>query len=173
VRWQDFDRAAPELARDARGVLTKWRFVFLGTVRRDGTPRISPVEAHLVAGDLMLVMVGHSQKAKDVARDPRVTLQSPVVDPADPGVELKVRGRLVEVDDESREATAAAVFEASGWRPLPSWRFVAVDLAAVALVAWEEGVMALTRWSAEDGVLPTERRRLDAEASEYRRVTAE
>ena len=87
MRWADFETAAPELERDARSVIERHGFVYVGTVRRDGAPRISPVEAHIVRGRLMLVMISGSWKARDLAGDPRVTLQSPVPSAGDPGVE--------------------------------------------------------------------------------------
>jgi pyridoxamine 5'-phosphate oxidase-like protein len=115
VRWADFEAAAPELAAEGRELVERFRFVFVGTIRRDGTPRISPVEAHVVGGQLMLVMIRGTLKARDVLRDCRVALNSPVVNPDDPGAEFKLRGRVVEVDDEAlRDATAGAIEAASG-----------------------------------------------------------
>jgi Pyridoxamine 5'-phosphate oxidase len=170
MSWAAFAEAAPELARAARGLIERPGFVYVGTVRPDGAPRISPVEAHLVREELMLVMIASSLKARDVARDPRVTLQSPVTDPADPGAELKLRGRVADVDEPQRVATADAVEAASGWRPRPSWRFLAVQLRAVAVLEWDQGEMALWRWDRERGVRPVSRRHLDADASAYRAV---
>jgi hypothetical protein len=143
----------------------------VGTVRQDGAPRISPVEAHIVRGQLMLVMIGSSWKARDLARDPRVTLQSPVTNPAEPGEELKLRGVVVEASEAERAATSDAVAATSGWRPAASWRFLAVDVGAVALVGWERGEMVLRRWDRERGLRRPARRRLDVEASAYRPVT--
>jgi Pyridoxamine 5'-phosphate oxidase len=170
MSWADFDAGAPELGRAARSVIERLGFVYVGTVRRDGAPRISPVEAHIVRERLMLVMIAASRKAQDLARDPRVTLQSPVADPGDPGVELKVRGRVTEVDEEQRAATAEAVQVASGWRPQPSWRFYAVEIEAVAVLDWDQGEMVMSRWDRRQGPRPTARMRLDADASAYRAV---
>jgi hypothetical protein len=119
--WRDFETEAPRLSHSARSVIERFGFVYLGTVRRDGAPRISPVEAHIVDGHLMLVMVAVSQKLRDLARDPRVNLQSPVVDAEHPGVELKLRARVMEVDGGQRAATADAVDAASGWGRQPSY----------------------------------------------------
>jgi hypothetical protein len=143
----------------------------VGTVRRDGAPRISPVEAHIVRGQLMLVMIAGSWKARDLARDPRVTLQSPVLGPAEPGEELKLRGVVADASEAERAATSDALAAASGWCPAASWRFLAVEIGAVALVGWERGEMVLRRWDREHGVRPPARRRLDVEASAYRPVT--
>jgi Pyridoxamine 5'-phosphate oxidase len=168
MSWAAFEAAAPELARDARALVERLGFVYAGTVRRDGAPRISPVEARLVGGELVLVMIAGSRKVSDLARDPRITLQSPVTDPEDPGAELKLRGRVVEADETER--VADAVEATSGWRPRPSWRFFAVVVDAVAVIDWESGEMVLRRWDRERGLRPASRRRLDAEASAYRIV---
>jgi hypothetical protein len=170
MQWADFEQAAPVLAARARTVLERFGFVLLGTIRRDGTPRISPIEAHVVRDRLMLAMIAGSRKARDVARDPRVVLQSPVTEAEEPGTELKLRGRVVDVDDEQRAATADAIEAASGWRPRRSWRFLAVEIESAALLEWIEGEMQLTRWDRRHGLRPPERRRLDLEASRYRRV---
>jgi Pyridoxamine 5'-phosphate oxidase len=170
MRWIGFETGVPELGRVARSLIEGPGFVYAGTVRRDGGPRISPVEARIVRGHLMLVMIAASQKARDLGRDPRVTLQSPVPDAQDPGAELKLRGRVIDVDEMQRAATAEAVEAASGWRPEPSWRFLAVDVEAVAVLVWEQGDMVLHRWNAGEGLKEPTRLRLDAQASEYRAV---
>ena len=170
MSWADFEASAPAMGRTARSMIERSGFVYIATLRRDGTPRISPVEAHIVRDQLMLVMVAASRKAQDAARDPRVTLQSPIAGPADPGDELKLRGRLAEVDEEQRAATTEAVEARSGWRPESSWRFFAVEIEAVAVLTWVRGEMLLSRWTRPHGLRPPLRARLDLEASAYRPV---
>jgi hypothetical protein len=127
-RWADFEAAAPEVAAPARELIERWGFLLVGTIRRDGTPRISPIEAHFVEGQLMLVMMAGSWKAADLLRDPRLVLNAPITNPDDPGAELKLRGRAVVVDDaELRHATAETIERASGWRPPDRWHFFSVD----------------------------------------------
>ena len=46
--WQDLEQGAPGIARPGRARLDQARVVLLGTLRRDGSPRISPVEPHFV-----------------------------------------------------------------------------------------------------------------------------
>ena len=129
-----------------------------GTIRRDGTPRISPVETHLVRGHLMVVMIEGTLKARDVARDPRIVLNAPVVDPSDPVEELKLRGRALPVDDrEQRAATVDAIERASGWRPRDSWHFLSIDVDDAAYIAWKAGVMEMTRWTPAGGIQRTTR----------------
>src|SRR5919204_2963875 len=98
-RWQDLEDAAPELAALGRERIENAGFVLVGTIRRDGTPRISPVGAGIVAGHLALNMLRGSLKARDLVRDPRILVHSPVLHAGDPNDEFKLRGRAVVVGD--------------------------------------------------------------------------
>jgi pyridoxamine 5'-phosphate oxidase-like protein len=152
-RWADFERAAPDLAAQGCALIERFGFVLAGTIRRDGTPRISPVEARVVQGNLMLVMIRGTHKARDVVRDSRLVLNTPVFDPADPGCELKLRGRAVAVEDRGVvEATANATEAASGWRPPAHWHFFSIDVEDVALMEWDRGALTMTRWTRERGL---------------------
>jgi hypothetical protein len=107
LTWREFAITAPAVAAPAQDLLRRYGFVFLGTIRSDGTPRISAVETHLVQQHLMLVMVADTQKARDIQRDPRLVVQTPVTDPHDPGEEFKLRGVALTVDADLRAATTA------------------------------------------------------------------
>ncbi len=105
-QWADFEAAALMLAAQGRELIERFRFVLVGTIRSDGTPRISPVEAHIVRGHLMLVMIPDTLKARDLLRDPRILVNSPIIHPDDPNAEFKLRERVVEIQDRVlREAT--------------------------------------------------------------------
>jgi hypothetical protein len=168
LRWADFAAAAPPLAGQGSALIERFGFALVGTVRADGSPRISPVAVHLVNGDLMLVMIPGTHKARDVLRDSRIVLQSPVTEPAEPGPEFKLRGLAAEVSgDRAREATADTVERLSGWRPLQSWLFLAVTVQAAAYMAWSGDQMSLTRWDCDRGLRGPELRRLDPQAGKY------
>ncbi len=55
--WAELEEAAPELAARGRDLIETFHFLLAGTIRRDGTPRISPVEAHIVEGHLMHAII--------------------------------------------------------------------------------------------------------------------
>jgi hypothetical protein len=106
------------------------------------------VEVHLVRGEVVVVMIRGTHKARDVLRDARIVLNSPVVDAAQPGEELKLRGRAIEVrEPDLRRAVADTVEERSGWRPHQDWHVFAIDVDDAAHIAWEGSVMTITRWS--------------------------
>jgi pyridoxamine 5'-phosphate oxidase-like protein len=152
-RWADFEREAPDLAAQGGELIGRFGFVLAGTIRRDGTPRISPVEARVVEGHLMLIMIRGTHKARDVLRDSRLVLNTPVFDPADPGCEFKLRGRAVAVEDRSLlEATTNATEAASGWRPPADWHFFSIEVDDVALMEWDRGELTMTRWVRERGL---------------------
>ena len=67
MNWTEFSQAAPELARLFRERLEKTGLALIGTIRKDGTPRISPLEAEVFEDDLLLGMMWQSKKALDSA----------------------------------------------------------------------------------------------------------
>jgi predicted pyridoxine 5'-phosphate oxidase superfamily flavin-nucleotide-binding protein len=169
LRWEDFANEAAALASKVENLIDQYGFALIGTVRRDGTPRISPVETHLLGTDLALVMIPRTRKATDIGRDNRLILQSPVVNAANPGSEYKLRGSAAIIEsNQGREAVAGAVEARSGWRPRPDWLFVAVVLSEATHIAWSpDGTGVISRWSVTEGT--TQRTmRLDMEFGGYR-----
>jgi hypothetical protein len=125
----------PELARaDLLGL------VYLGTLRPDGRPRIGPAEAHVWQGELLIGVMPRSLRARDLARDPRCTLQSAVSGPDAGDPELKLYCRAVAADGEPPGAWWTGRAEAAVY---------ALDVDEAALVEWDlgRGEMKVTSWS--------------------------
>jgi hypothetical protein len=101
--WKEIEAAAPELAGRARAAFDAHRHKLLATLRKDGSPRISGIEATFADGELWLGMMTGSRKAMDLRRDPRLALHSASLDPPDDPTtwagDAKLSGRAVEVDD--------------------------------------------------------------------------
>ena len=116
--WQQFGAQAPELAALGEAQFARTGLALVGTLRRDGWPRISPVEPFIVGGQLYLGMMWRSVKALDLLRDPRCVVHSTVSNRDGTEGEFKVYGRAVEVNDpEERRRFGDAVFAAIGFRP--------------------------------------------------------
>lgn len=81
VTWAEFEQDAPDLAAAVRERFAVRRHATLATLRRDGSPRISGTEVELRDGELWLGSMPDARKAQDLARDPRLALHSPTVDP--------------------------------------------------------------------------------------------
>lgn len=157
--WAEFEAEAPELAQQCRDLIERFGYMLAGTIRRDGTPRISPVETHFVQGHLVVAMERATLKARDVLRDPRLVLNAPITDPDDPGAELKLRGRAVPVDaGELRDVAADTIESASGWRPPADWHVFSIDVEDAAYIAWHKGEMKMDRWTPGHSVQHAERR---------------
>ena len=116
--WGEFEAASPELARIGRGLFDETGLVMLGTIRKDGSPRVSPVEFFIFSGELYLGMIWQSYKAQDLKRDPRCMVMSTVHDKQLPDGEFKMACIATEVTDEAeRKAWASALLEHMGWSP--------------------------------------------------------
>ena len=155
-RWADFEEAAPELAELGRARIERFGFVFLGTVRKDGGPRVSPVEAHLVAGHLAVATIPGSLKALDLNRDSRAFLHTPVLDAqrGAPG-EFKLRARAIEARDQALRDAVADTFEREGgWRPLEDWRIWTMDVESAVFHAFDEAekLHRMLVWTPERGL---------------------
>ena len=100
--WGDFEAADPELAALGRALFLETQLTLVGSLRKDGWPRISPVEPLFFAGELYLGMMWQSRKALDLRRDPRCTVMNTVHDRMIPDGEFKLFGRAVEVTDRRR-----------------------------------------------------------------------
>src|SRR5215211_2703531 len=102
--WNQFTDAAPELADAVRGCFEAHGLALLATVRRDGSPRISGIEAFFADGELWLGMMDASLKARDLQRDPRLALHNATVDKDVADGDAKVGGRAIEVTDDETKA---------------------------------------------------------------------
>jgi hypothetical protein len=165
--WSHLKQSAPEFAARARSIIRQWGFMYLGTIRPDGAPRISAVETHLVEGHLVLVLIPQSLKSRDVARDPRVVLQSPIVNAEEPETELKIRGRAqVLPHNELRDSIADAIEDRRGWRPV-AWHVTTVVLEHVSMMEWRAGDLTVTRWDPINGLRGPEAHHFDTQLGAY------
>ena len=150
MHWDQLSRAQPKLAALGEQRLGEPGVVLVGTIRADGTPRISPVEPLLWNGDLWLSMLWGSRKASDLLRDSRVLVHS-VVTSRDGGAgEFKVRGRAVAAQDpDVQERYALTVRAQLGWSPTPGrFHLFWIDVADITFIRYESatGDQFVTRW---------------------------
>jgi hypothetical protein len=126
--------------------------VLLGTLRPDGWPRISPCEAYVVDGDLMLGMMWRSKKALDLLRDPRITVATPQVEREPVHGDLKLYGSVVDVPEpDRRRQYGDTVHAAIKWRPSEPYHLFALDVERAGFISFGER-RRLLRWSRESGL---------------------
>ena len=118
MNWNDFKGESPELAALGEELFESTGLVLLGTLRKNGFPRISPVEPLIFEGRLYLGMMWKSVKALDLLRDPRCTIHNTVCNKDGTEGEFKMYGRAVDViDAEERLRYAKALYEKIGFNP--------------------------------------------------------
>lgn len=100
MTWTEFERAQPALAAAGRAQLYQIHIGlgFLGTVRKDGAPRVHPVCPILSEAGLH-VLVTAGPKQADLRRDGRYALHSETCAPPREDDGFAVTGRAVEVAD--------------------------------------------------------------------------
>lgn len=100
ARWAEIESAEPDFARRARARFDAFKHKTIATLRKDGSPRISGIEAQFTDGNVVLGMMPGSLKARDLQRDPRLALHSGTEDPKEePGevFDAKLSGIAVEI----------------------------------------------------------------------------
>ncbi|MEU7485665.1 pyridoxamine 5'-phosphate oxidase family protein [Streptomyces sp. NPDC042319] len=142
VGWPEFAAAEPALAEWTVRRFGAYAHHVLATLRADGSPRLTGLEADFRGGELWLGMMPGSWKARDLRRDPRFALHAnpgPGADAADGDV--RIAGRAVEVGD----AEALARYAAEVEMPLPFHLFRA-ELTEVVRTHVEDPHIVLETW---------------------------
>ena len=67
--WDEFELQAPALAALCFQRFKSTDLLMLGTLRKDGFPRISPIEWVIYEGELALGGIWQAKKALDLLRD--------------------------------------------------------------------------------------------------------
>ncbi|MBA3283031.1 MAG: pyridoxamine 5'-phosphate oxidase family protein [Acidimicrobiia bacterium] len=156
--WKQFNASEPELAARALAILTSTTNGVLGTIRRDGTPRLSGIDPFIAHGELWIGSMPGARKGADLKRDPRMALHGipwesrKVRDgAAEPGEgDAKLTGRAVLASDEEKRAAFAAE---RGFEPpdIDTSDVFRIDLATVVVVSVADDQLVIDRWSAAEG----------------------
>ncbi len=132
----------------------------LGTLRQDGSPRISPVEPLNAPEDLLLGLMWRSTKAVDLLRDPRCTLHSAITSVEGTEGECKLAGRATEAANPLVQAEQHRLFrEHWGGHAPTEFHVFALDIERAAFITYDlaSSEMFLTRWDPDHGLRETRR----------------
>src|SRR5262249_2795916 len=118
MNWNEFRAGAPDLAMVFEERLRETQLVLLGTNSASGWPRISPWQAYIADGVLMLGMMWQSRKARDLLRDSRLTVTTTQCDREAAKGDMKLYGYAVPVTEKARkDALGDAQQAVIQWRP--------------------------------------------------------
>ena len=153
MRWDVFAKRCPELAKLGEERLRARELCLVGTLRRNGYPRISPVEPDFVDGELMLGMMWRSPKALDLLRDPRCVVHSVVSDREGTEGDFKLYGRAIDVQEpERRGRYRQTIKERLDWAPdEPNYHLFAIDVESAGFMIFGGERYGLA-WNPDSGL---------------------
>lgn len=146
VSWTTFEENAPALAALCYQRFKATDLVMLGTLRKDGFPRISPVEWAMYGGELTLGGMWHAKKALDLVRDPRCTIHSTTANKNGLEGDAKLWGRATELTPAGLEDYRQWVYDQSGHRPRLPFHVFTIDIESAAYVTFAGGAMKRLQW---------------------------
>ncbi len=165
--WTDFSTQAPEIAELAERRLAATGLMMLATLRRDGFPRISPMEPVLADDRLVLhdgrlwlgMMVG-STKSRDLQRDGRFSLHTATADKMLSDGDVKMWGVASQVTDhDTLSQFSDDIYASVGYRfDVGSFDAFDVDLLGASSVGVADDVMYVKAWHPGEPVKVTEKR---------------
>jgi hypothetical protein len=157
--WDQIVGEAPELAAAVQARFDANRHKVLGTLRADGSPRLSGIEVTFRDGDLWLGMMPDSLKALDLRRDPRLALHSATVDPKLVEGDARISGLAVEATD-AGAMTALVEGDARHEDGAPAGHVFRVDVTELMLIKIGDPAdhLVIETWHEGRGVERVERR---------------
>ena len=149
VSWADFERADPTLARRTQERLESHRHAVLATLRADGSPRLSGMEAPIRSGHLWLAMMPGSLKAEDLGREPRYSLHSALDSEDLPEGDARIEGVVLPADT-GQQAEFVAGHRYPVTDPSAMELYVAL-IGRVVLVRVQEDSLLIESWTPSGG----------------------
>jgi hypothetical protein len=159
--WDEFARAEPDFARLVKARFDSHKHKMMATLRKDGSPRISGIEATFADGQLWLGMMPGSLKALDLRRDPRLALHSASVDPDMPDGDAKIAGRAIEHSGgDTKTAFSNTLEEAGQEMPDGPFHLFSIDIQEAVLIRLGDPAdhLVIEAWRDGQGLKRTERR---------------
>ena len=155
--WREIEAAEPEFAARLRSFMEARTHKTIATLRGDGSPRISGIEARFHGGELWVGSMPGAVKARDLRRDPRYALHSGSEDPPGWSGDAKVSGRAEEIADEPRRGEVFAAI--SEQAPSGDSHLFRLDVTEAAIVGLNEARdrLVIESWRAGRGLVRLER----------------
>ena len=160
--WAEFSESEPEFANLVQSRFDSHKHKTLATLRKDGSPRLSGIEATFANGQLWLGMMPGSLKALDLRRDHRLALHSALDSPEMPSGDARISGRAIEhTDDQTKTAFSHASQEATGQELPPGpFHLFSIDIKEAVLIRIGDPAdhLVIETWREGRGLSRIERR---------------
>lgn len=152
MTFKEFSAACPAIATLAHERLARDQLVMVGTLRKNGWPRVSPCEVDFADGELFLGMMWRSMKALDLLRDPRVVVHSVTCNKDGTDGDIKLYGYARNIQEPvRRRAFQDAIRARINWAPEePEFHLFAVDIEKASYMRFGERQQIMT-WDPAQG----------------------
>jgi len=144
--FSQVESEAPEFAARVRASFDAHGHKILATLKADGSPRVSGIEARFMDGELWMSGMPRSLKFEDLRRDSRMALHSGSDEPDTFLADGKVSGRAVAATDAPTRAAFARF--AGVPEELGDFELFRIDLDQVVLtaVADDKSALVISSW---------------------------
>jgi hypothetical protein len=145
MSWKALEESNPELAEFGLDRFSNG-LAYLGTIAKNGSPRVHPVTPIIGQGRLFLFMEPTSPKGYDLRRGSRYALHSTVEDVEGRGGEFLITGSGIFIEDAETRALAVKLSSYN-----PAKRYILFELrvdSALGFIYREEDKIRL-HWKAE------------------------
>jgi hypothetical protein len=112
MSWKEFQEGSPELAAKGFEKLNR-KIAYLATIKKDGSPRLHPIQAFIDGGMLFTFTEPSSPKVRDLCRDGRYALHCSVLFEDQPRIEFLVSGVAEAITDPGVRARAISFVASS------------------------------------------------------------
>ena len=142
--WDTIVMAAPELAAMVQARFLGHPHHILGTIEKNGSPRLSGINVMWDEGVVWFGCMPDSRKVVDIGRDPRIALHSAPLSEELEGGDARISGRALPLDH----------VQVLAWRPdTPSdGMFFQVDIEKVHLVEVQGKDLRVSMWDTAGGL---------------------
>ena len=144
--WQTFRAEAPELAQLAEERFAATELVMLGTLRKNGWPRVTPIEYVFYEGEFVMGGMWQSKKLLDLLRDPRCVVHSTTANKNGEEGDAKVYGRALPMEASREEGYWQFIFEKMAWRPDGPAHVFVFEPESAGFVRFGGGEMRMLTW---------------------------
>ena len=147
ARWSEIDSVAATLTGVAELRFAANRHHVLGTIRPDGSPRLSGTEVYFHRGDVWIGCMPTSGKVSDLRRDPRCALHTAPID-----LEMVEGDAVIDaVAVETEDADVWAAITEGSEEPVNGVLF-RMDVTRFRVVQVEDDRLLVHSWDPDRGV---------------------
>jgi hypothetical protein len=146
MSWKDLEDAQPDLAAFGAERFRRFEVAYLGTIRKDGSPRVRPVTPIVGQGHLFLFMEPTSPKVQDLRRDGRYSLHCSVSNSSGESGEFFIAGHAGFIEDPATRDLAAAL---STYAPADRYVLFELHVESASSTTYPDGPPVRQHWKGE------------------------